>query len=204
MSDIFLVCRLNIKAGIPDRFYILGASAFVEAIAQFKVLPFSIMLSQLCPPGSEASLLAFFMSCHCLALIVSGYTGTMLASFLNLSVDSFVGLPLGILIQSLAALLPLLWISCIPSNLNKRVLFWVRLSKVSCQTLVDTMGSVYVTELYNCITWVHNSILKPNHCTNFLAKLRWYVYHRNGMIYRIKYITLYIALLHIGLWWPKV
>lgn len=121
LSDIFLVSRLNIKVGIPDQLYVLGASAFVEAIAQFKVLPFSVLLTQLCPAGSEGSLLAFFMSCHCLASIVSGYLGTILASFLHLSADSFAGLPLGILIQSLAALIPLLWISCIPSSPNMKV-----------------------------------------------------------------------------------
>lgn len=119
LADILLVSRLNIKLGIPDHLYVLGASAFVEAIAQFKVLPFSVLLTQLCPAGSEGSLLAFFMSCHCLASILSGYMGTILASFLHLSADSFVGLPLGILIQSVAALIPLFWISCIPSNARK-------------------------------------------------------------------------------------
>lgn len=119
LSDIFLVSRLNIKVGIPDQLYVLGASAFVEAIAQFKVLPFSVLLTQLCPAGSEGSLLAFFMSCHCLASILSGYMGSLLASFVHLSADSFAGLPLGILIQSLAALIPLVWTSCIPSSANK-------------------------------------------------------------------------------------
>ncbi|KAI5063327.1 hypothetical protein GOP47_0021874 [Adiantum capillus-veneris] len=119
LSDILLVSRMNIKLGIPDQIFVLGASAFVEAIAQFKVLPFTVLLTQLCPAGSEGSLLAFFMSCHCLASIMSGYMGTIVGSFLHLSADNFSGLPLGILIQSLAALIPLFWISCIPSSTNK-------------------------------------------------------------------------------------
>jgi uncharacterized membrane protein YeaQ/YmgE (transglycosylase-associated protein family) len=117
LSDLFLVVRWNVRLGIPDRFYVLGApGTFVEAVSQFKLLPFSALLSQLCPAGSEASLLAFLMSCHCLASIVSGYVGTLVASCLHLSaVDSYAGLTSGILVQSLGALLPVLWIShCIP------------------------------------------------------------------------------------------
>lgn len=119
LSDLLLVSRWSIRAGIPDHIFVLGTSAFVEAIAQFKVLPFMVLLTQLCPAGSEGSLLAFFMSCHCLASILSGYLGIALASFLHLSADSFSGLPLGILIQSSAALLPLLWISNIPCTSNE-------------------------------------------------------------------------------------
>lgn len=119
LTDILLVSRINMKLGIPDQLFVLGASAFVEAIGQFKVLPFSVLLTQLCPAGSEGSLLAFFMSCHCLASILSGYMGTIVASFLHLSASNFSGLPLGILIQSMAALLPLFWISCIPDGANK-------------------------------------------------------------------------------------
>ncbi|KAH7281097.1 hypothetical protein KP509_36G029700 [Ceratopteris richardii] len=119
LSDIILVSRMNIRLGIPDHLFVLGASAFAEAIAQFKVLPFSVLLTQLCPSGSEGSLLAFFMSCHCLATILSGYSGTYVASMLHISVDNFTGLPMGIFIQSIAALIPLFWISCIPATTHK-------------------------------------------------------------------------------------
>ncbi|MCO5561476.1 hypothetical protein L7F22_015097 [Adiantum nelumboides] len=121
LTDILLVSRMSMKVGIPDQVFVLGASAFVEAIGQFKLLPFTVLLTQLCPAGSEGSLLAFFMSCHCLAAIVSGYMGTIVGSFLHLSADNFAGLPLGIFIQSMAALLPLLWISCIPNSANNKM-----------------------------------------------------------------------------------
>eukprot|EP01018_Ginkgo_biloba_P019397 Gb_19371 [translate_table: standard] len=114
LSDIFLVKQLNIQLGIPNEVYILGASAFVEAIAQFKILPFTVLLAQLCPAGCEGSLMAFFMSVQCLASIVSGYLGVALASFLGVSSDNYSGLPLGIFIQSMATLVPLIWISFIP------------------------------------------------------------------------------------------
>lgn len=116
LSDIVLVNRLNLQMGIPDEVFVLGASAFVEAIAQFKILPFIVLLAKLCPAGSEGSLLAFFMSAQCLAGLTSAYLGVGLASFLHISANSFEELPLGILIQAGFALLPVLWINFIPAE----------------------------------------------------------------------------------------
>ena len=62
LTDIFLVKQLNIQLGIPNEACIIGASAFVEAIAQFKLLPFIVLLAQLCLAGCEGLLMALFMS----------------------------------------------------------------------------------------------------------------------------------------------
>lgn len=114
LFDIMLVKRMNVGMGIPDWVFVMGLSAYVEAINQFKVLPFMVLLGQLCPAGSEGALLAAFMSMQCLATIISGYMGVTLASMLHISSHDFSELPTGILIQSLAALLPLFWIFFIP------------------------------------------------------------------------------------------
>lgn len=119
LSDMVLVNRVNLQMGIPDELFVLGASAFVEAIAQFKILPFMVLLAQLCPAGSEGSLLAFFMSAQCLAGLTSAYLGVGLASCLHISSNSFDELPLGILIQAGFALLPVLWINFIPEDQAK-------------------------------------------------------------------------------------
>ena len=119
LSDIVLVNRVNLQMGIPDEYCVMGASAFVEAIAQFKILPFMVLLAQLCPAGSEGSLLAFFMSAQCLAGLTSAYLGVGLASCLHISSNSFDELPLGILIQAGFALLPVLWINFIPEDQAK-------------------------------------------------------------------------------------
>lgn len=116
LSDILLVNRVNLQLGIPDEYFVLGASAFVEAIAQFKILPFMVLLAQLCPSGSEGSLFAFFMSAHCLAGTMSAYLGVGLASYLHISSNSFDELPLGIFVQASFALLPVLWINLIPEQ----------------------------------------------------------------------------------------
>ncbi|KAI5066719.1 hypothetical protein GOP47_0019343, partial [Adiantum capillus-veneris] len=116
MFDILLVKRMNLGLGIPDAVLVMGASAFVDAINQFKILPFMVLLAQLCPAGSEGSLLAAFMSAQCLATIISGYMGVSLASMLHITCDDFSELPTGIVVQAMAALLPLLWISFIPDE----------------------------------------------------------------------------------------
>eukprot|EP00249_Psilotum_nudum_P004784 c18280_g1_i2 orf=349-1878(-) len=118
LSDILLVRGVNLQFGIPNEMMVLGASAFVDGIGQFKILPFMVFLAQLCPSGSEGSLLAFFMSMQCLAIIISGYLGLTLASLLHISSTDFGELPFGILIQAIAALLPLLWMSFIPKQLK--------------------------------------------------------------------------------------
>lgn len=119
LSDILLVNRVNLQLGIPDGTFVLGASAFVEALAQFKILPFMVLLAHLCPPGSEGSVFAFFMSAQCLACTMSAYLGVGLASYLHISSNSFNELPLGIIIQASFALLPVLWINFIPEEESK-------------------------------------------------------------------------------------
>lgn len=116
LSDIFLVNQLNIRLGIPNSVYILGASALVEVVSLFKILPFTVSLAQLCPPGCEGSLMAFVMSVQSLSSIVSGYLGVALVSFLGVSSENYSRLPLAIFIQSMATLVPLIWISFLPDR----------------------------------------------------------------------------------------
>ena len=116
LSDIVIVKRINLEYGIPDKWFVLGASAFVEAIGQFKILPFTVLLAQLCPPGSEASVFAFFSSAQTIAGLTNGYLGVALANYLQITAKDFSGLPLGIFIQSFCAMLPVLWIGLIPGE----------------------------------------------------------------------------------------
>lgn len=116
LSDFLLVSRVNLLLGIKDELFVLGVSAFVEAVAQFKILPFMVLLAQLCPAGSEGSLLAFFMSAHCLANTFSAYLGVALATLLQISSNNFTYLPLGIFVQAMAALVPVMLIGLIPED----------------------------------------------------------------------------------------
>ncbi|KAG0607502.1 hypothetical protein M758_8G033700 [Ceratodon purpureus] len=116
LTDYIIVKRINLEYGIPDKWFVLGASAFVEAIGQFKILPFTVLLAQLCPPGSEASVFAFFASAQTIAGLTNGYLGVALANYLQITAKDFSGLPTGILIQSFCAMLPVLWIGLIPAS----------------------------------------------------------------------------------------
>ncbi|KAJ4982221.1 hypothetical protein NE237_033058 [Protea cynaroides] len=51
--DFVLLKQINLKLGIPNEAYVLCMSGLGESIAQFKLLPFSVLFANLCPPGSE-------------------------------------------------------------------------------------------------------------------------------------------------------
>jgi Na+/melibiose symporter-like transporter len=114
LSDFLFVRGLYRGFGIPDWVYVLIFSGLSEAAVFIKVLPFSILVAKLCPPGCEGSIMAFVMSALALATIVSGYFGVALASFFGVSENDFSNLPLCILIEAGCTILPLLgssWIS---------------------------------------------------------------------------------------------
>ncbi|KAK2630855.1 hypothetical protein QOZ80_UnG0722920 [Eleusine coracana subsp. coracana] len=116
LSDLVLVKQVNLMFGIPNEIHVLCFSALAEAVAQFKVLPFSVLLSSLCPPGCEGSLFAFFTSGLVFSAIFSGIYGVVLSTLIGVSSLDYSSLPLGILLQVLAALLPLGWISYVPEE----------------------------------------------------------------------------------------
>uniref|UniRef100_A0A0E0LJU7 Major facilitator superfamily (MFS) profile domain-containing protein n=1 Tax=Oryza punctata TaxID=4537 RepID=A0A0E0LJU7_ORYPU len=116
LSDLVLVKQVNLMLGIPNEIHVLCFSALAEAIAQFKVLPFSVLLSSLCPPGCEGSLFAFFTSGLVFSAILSGVFGVGLSSLIGVSGGDYSSFPVCILLQSLSALLPLGWISSLPEK----------------------------------------------------------------------------------------
>ncbi|CAL9051686.1 unnamed protein product [Musa banksii] len=118
LSDLILVKQVNIKLGISNEAFMLCLSALAEAIAQFKMLPFSVMFSRLCPSGCEGSLLAFFASAMCLSSILGGIFGVGLASLIGVTSGDYSSMATGILVQFVAALVPLGWTSCIPITRN--------------------------------------------------------------------------------------
>ncbi|KAJ3689477.1 hypothetical protein LUZ61_018641 [Rhynchospora tenuis] len=114
LSDALFVKGIYRGFGIPDWLYVLIFSGLAEAGLFLKVLPCSVLVAKLCPPGCEGSVMAFVMSALALATIVSGYFGVVLASFLGVSENDFSNLPLCILIEAGCTMLPLLgssWIS---------------------------------------------------------------------------------------------
>ncbi|GLT59762.1 hypothetical protein SLA2020_325630 [Shorea laevis] len=114
ISDMLFVKGIYREMGVPDSIYIVVFSGLLEVLFFFKILPFSVLMAQLCPPGCEGSLMAFLMSAIALALIVSGYLGVALASYMGVTGDDFSGFPRGLLTQAICTFLPLLCSSWIP------------------------------------------------------------------------------------------
>lgn len=102
--------------GLPNTAYVVVFSGLQEALFMFKVLPFRVLMAQLCPAGCEGSLMAFLMSATALATIVSGYLGVALASYAGVSVDDFSGLRKAVLVEAACTLVPLWWASWIPGD----------------------------------------------------------------------------------------
>lgn len=120
LSDIFFVKGMYRAMGFPDSTYVMVLSGILEVLFLTKVLPFSVLMAQLCPPGCEGSVMAFLTSSIALALIVSGYLGVALASFLGITGNDFSGFPMALLIQAVCTLLPLYWSYYVPDSVKSK------------------------------------------------------------------------------------
>ncbi|OMP00029.1 Biopterin transport-related protein BT1 [Corchorus olitorius] len=118
ISDVLFAKGIYRQMGVPDSVYVVAFSSVLEVLFFFKILPFSVLIAQLCPPGCEGSLMAFVMSAVALAFILSGYLGVALASFVGITGNNLSGLPLGLLIQAGCTLLPLFWSSWIHDDVK--------------------------------------------------------------------------------------
>ncbi|CAO2822004.1 unnamed protein product [Amaranthus hypochondriacus] len=117
LFDLVLVKQFNLMFGVPNDVFALCFSGLAETIATFKTVPFFVLIGSLCPPGCEASVTAFLASALTLSSIFSGFFGIGLASMLGITSDNFSSLPVGITLQFLVALVPLVWINNLPTSL---------------------------------------------------------------------------------------
>jgi folate/biopterin transporter len=113
VSDILFVKGVYREMGVPDSVYVVVLSGVIEVLGLFKMLPFSVVIGQLIPEGCEGSLMAFLTSAIAMALMVSGYLGVALSSYVG---SDFSGLGMGLLIQAACTLLPLYWSYWIPGT----------------------------------------------------------------------------------------
>jgi len=85
MSDVIILSRTNIRLGIPDRAFVLGASALQMVVGQWMWMPGVVILSQLCPKGMEATMYALLAGCHNLGNTIAGNLGALVLLWLNCS-----------------------------------------------------------------------------------------------------------------------
>ncbi|CAJ1963047.1 unnamed protein product [Sphenostylis stenocarpa] len=120
ISDFLFVRGFYRQMGVPDSLYVVIFSGFLEVLFFFKILPFSVLIAQMCPRGCEGSIMAFLMSSVALAFIVSGYLGVALASYIKITGTDFSGFPHGLLIQAACTLLPTFWSSWISDKVESK------------------------------------------------------------------------------------
>lgn len=120
ISDYLFVKGFYQSLGLSDSLYVVFFSGLLEVLYFFKILPFSVLMAQLCPPGCEGSIMAFVMSAIALAFIASGYLGVALASYFGVNGDDFSGLPGALLVQAACTLLPIFWVSCVPEDVKDK------------------------------------------------------------------------------------
>ena len=114
VSDAMFVNGIYRKMGMPDWLYVVVFSGFLEVVYFFKILPFNVLIAQLCPPGCEGSLMAFLASVVAFSFIVSGYFGVAVASYVGVTGNDFSGLPRALLLQAVCTLLPVYWSFLVP------------------------------------------------------------------------------------------
>ncbi|XP_050221895.1 probable folate-biopterin transporter 7 [Mercurialis annua] len=116
VSDVLFVKGIYRNMGVPDSLYVVVFSGVLEVLFFFKILPFNVVIAQLCPPGCEGSLMALVASTIALSFIVSGYLGVALASSIGVTGDDFSGFPRALLIQAICTLLPIYWSYWVPDD----------------------------------------------------------------------------------------
>jgi folate/biopterin transporter len=83
VSDVIVLSRLNVKLGIPDTVFVLGASVLQTIVGQWMWMPGVVILSQLCPKGMEATMYALLAGCHNLGNTIASNCGAYVLLLLN-------------------------------------------------------------------------------------------------------------------------
>jgi len=76
--------RGNRQLGIPDHVFVLGGTVLQNVFERWTYVPGGVLLSQVCPPGMEATMFALLAGCHNLGRSVASYLGAFLLTYLQI------------------------------------------------------------------------------------------------------------------------
>jgi len=85
LFDIVFYLRVNKKWGINDHVFVLGSSAFQTVLGTWLWMPSTVIMSQLCPRGMEATMFALLAGCHNLGSTISSNFGAVLLEVLGIN-----------------------------------------------------------------------------------------------------------------------
>lgn len=83
LTDVVMFTRTNVRLGIPDHAFVLGAGVFSTVIGLWMWMPGVVILSQLCPEGMEATMYALLAGCHNLGNTIASNCGALVLEWLN-------------------------------------------------------------------------------------------------------------------------
>lgn len=91
LIDLIFFARINVRLGIPDEAFVLGASVFESIIAMWQWMPQVIVMSYMVPQGMEATMFALLAGCHNLGTTIAANCGALLLDHLDVRPSGAVG-----------------------------------------------------------------------------------------------------------------
>ena len=116
LSSLILVERINIKLGIPDFVFCMGADALNTALSEINMLPILVLACNICPKNIEGTLYAFLMSVVNLSGLFSNQIGSIISYSLGITSQNFKNFRYFILIANFSSFLPLPFLYLINDN----------------------------------------------------------------------------------------
>merc|ERR1719399_407341 len=91
MLQILVYTRWNLVLGIPDRVFMLGETVMGSLVGQWMWIPGTVLLSQCCPKGLEATMYALLAGTINLGETLASYNGAYMLHNYHISPDGSKG-----------------------------------------------------------------------------------------------------------------
>merc|ERR1719311_867150 len=78
LAQVLVYTRLNLYLGIPDRAFMLGETVIYSVIGQWMWIPGTVLMSQCCPSGKEATMYALVAGTINLGESLASFNGAFL------------------------------------------------------------------------------------------------------------------------------
>lgn len=109
LMTLIFVLRLNLKAGIPDIYFVLVTGlVFDSAILGFTLLPLGVLMTKITPPHIEATVYAFLTSMRNVNATFGGLEGAWIAKWFRIGRTNLLDLWKLYLLQIFISLLPII------------------------------------------------------------------------------------------------
>lgn len=91
LLQLLVYTRLNLKLGIPDRIFMLGETVMGSLVGQWLWIPGTVLLSQCCPKGLEATMYALLAGTINLGETLASYNGAYMLHNYHINPDGSKG-----------------------------------------------------------------------------------------------------------------